>query len=84
MRLAQEVAGRSVRIRYGNKCFFLDVFLAALGVRLDEWIGADGTPVSCSHIGPGSLARYLWACLAVQDGTSRGEAYFQGMEIERE
>lgn len=81
MRVAKEEVKNHIVTEGGEKCFNLFTYLESLANRLDTIYSGDESPTGSFVMSVTELARYLWCCVATDEGSEAYPNKFRGMPV---
>lgn len=81
MGLAHDSVARNIQEEDGEKCFNLPTFLDEVESRLDTVFCGNDSPTNNFVLDPRAVARYLWCCLALENGDNPDGHTFKAMPI---
>ena len=78
---ARSLIGRHMTTEDGEVCFDLPGFLAAVDAALTDVLWAEESPLDGYDLDTAEVARYLWCCLALENGDNPNGQTFMGRPI---
>lgn len=81
MSVARDEVKNHIVDQDGEKCFNLFTYLDILENRLDTIFSGSESPTGSFLMSMSELARYLWCCLATDDGSDVYPTKFRGMPV---
>lgn len=79
--VAYSILDHHIEQHAGETCFNLPKFLANLERAIHAISSGDTSPFGRFELDPGATARYLWCCIATQEGNSPDDTRFRGISI---
>lgn len=81
MAIAKEQVAKHIVEEDGERCFNLFTYMESLEARLDTILADTSMPHGKWHLDGHEVARYLWACLALEEGEQVYGNTFRGMPV---